>query len=97
MQIFAGSKEGSACPQEGETGLHMLRAPFWGSPSKLDYGLLRSQFIREATDPMALFEAHTENVGLGSLWPHRYIYSGVSSKQSLRCSGELSKGRNEEQ
>lgn len=60
----AGSQEGSGYPQEGKAGLHMLRTPAWGSPSKLDY---RSQFIREATEPVALFEAHTANVGHSSV------------------------------
>ena len=32
----AGSQEGSGYPQEGKAGLHMLRTPAWGSPSKLD-------------------------------------------------------------
>ena len=74
----------------------MPRALAWGThPNCCD--LYRSQFIREATDTAGLFEAHAENVGLSSTWPPRSIYSGVSSKQLLRCSGELSKERNEGQ
>lgn len=74
----------------------MLRAKAWGSPSKLGYVLVKSQFIKEATHPGSPFEAHGENVSRGYAWRPDYPYPGISSKQQQRGSGEFSKGRNED-
>lgn len=69
MQPLSGSQDGSGCLQADGARLLMLRSMAWGSPAKLDYVLFRIQFIREAINPLTLFEAHPENVSHDSSRP----------------------------
>lgn len=70
-----------------------MDAGLWPGGQPIQAGLhsVRSQFTREATHPIGPSEVHAENAGHGTSWPLGGIYSGISSKQQLRGSGELSR------